>query len=159
MKTIRLFQALLGLVLVAAAIGKIQGAAEFTKALQSLKLSAVAVTTLLWLIPSVELVVGFNLILLPHAREALRVSVGLFGIFVIYQTLVMVSPAFQNAKCGCFGVAEVAGFDWPGWPLVRNVVFLAVAVLCFVRSKGTDALPTDSRAIQAPTLLPHDGVN
>ncbi len=79
---------------------------------------------LVWLIPAIELILVFLLLLPATRKKALWASFGLLSLFTLYIAVVM-TGIFGRVPCSCGGILSHMSY---GVHLIFNLVFVALAL-------------------------------
>jgi hypothetical protein len=86
------------------------------------------------LLVSLEIALGVALIAEKNPAKPLLLSASVMAAFTVFQAVTMIFPAKFTKTCPCFGAsADAVGIDW--WPLLRNVLLLALSIGCYLYYK------------------------
>jgi uncharacterized membrane protein YphA (DoxX/SURF4 family) len=120
----------IGLVMLAAALGKIGDPAAFSSQIHHFHLTPIGAENLLAVVlPWVELVAGLALVLGVHARSAAWLSAALM---VVFTAAVGTAVARHlDIGCGCFGTADATHVG--GKKLAENLLFTGAALVASLR--------------------------
>jgi uncharacterized membrane protein YphA (DoxX/SURF4 family) len=120
----------IGLVMLAAALGKIGDPAAFSTQIHHYRLVPVGAENLLAiLLPWVELLAGLSLVLGAHARSGAWLSAAMMAVFTL-----AVSTAVARGldiECGCFGTADASHVG--GMKLAENLLLTGAALVASLR--------------------------
>lgn len=120
----------IGLVMLAAALGKIGDPGAFSTQIHHYHLVPVGAENLLAvLLPWVELLAGLSLVLGPHARSGAWLSAAMMAVFTL-----AVSTAVARGldiECGCFGTADASHVG--GMKLAENLLLTGAALVASLR--------------------------
>jgi uncharacterized membrane protein YphA (DoxX/SURF4 family) len=120
----------IGLVMLAAALGKIGDPGAFSTQIHHYRLVPVGAENLLSvLLPWVELLAGLSLVLGPHARSGAWLSAAMMAVFTL-----AVSTAVARGldiECGCFGTADASHVG--GMKLAENLLLTGAALVASLR--------------------------
>ena len=120
----------IGLVMLAAALGKIGDPAAFSTQIHHFHLVPVAAENLLAvLLPWVELIAGLSLVLGAHARSGAWLSVAMMAVFTLAVTTAVARGL--DIECGCFGTADATHVG--GMKLAENLLFTGAALVASLR--------------------------
>jgi len=129
---IRLCRIAIGLVMIAAALGKIGDPAAFATQIHHYRLIPVGVENLLAiLLPWVELLAGLALVLGVRARSGAWLSAAMMAVFTL-----AVSAAVARGldiECGCFGTADASRVG--GMKLLENLLLTGAAFVASLRAR------------------------
>lgn len=123
---------LLGIVFLLAALGSIADPSAFAEKVAAYRLLPNQLINLFAIVlPWVELMVGLSLLNGLLSRSAALLAVALNAVFI--GAALSAIARRLDIGCGCFTAAE----STVGWGLiVRDLVFLAMAVVCYRYSEG-----------------------
>ena len=129
---IRLCRIAIGLVMIAAALGKIGDPAAFATQVHHYRLIPVGAENLLAiLLPWVELLAGLALVLGVRARSGAWLSAAMMAVFTL-----AVSAAVARGldiECGCFGTADASRVG--GMKLLENLLLTGAAFVASLRAR------------------------
>lgn len=133
--TIRLAQVAIGVVMIWAALAKIQDLKTFALQVHNfrvlpLALENAAAMTLPW----IELLAGLSLVLAVMPRSGGWITTVLLAVFTV--GVVAAVARGLDFECGCFGTADSTHVG--GVKIAQNLAMLAVASLSVVRPRGAD---------------------
>ena len=128
--TIRLCRVVVGLVMLAAALGKIADPGSFASQIHHFRLLPEGGENLLAiLLPWVELVAGLALVLGVRARSAAWLSTGMMVVFTLAVGLAVARGL--DIECGCFGTSDATKVG--GTKLVENLLITGAAIVASLR--------------------------
>lgn len=127
-------RALLFLVFVVAAIGKLVDRSGAQQALGDFRVPRMFVGLTSWLLPAAELSVAVLLFVQPLARGAAFAAAGLLGLFMIGIATAMARG--EAPDCNCFG--QIGSAPAGKKTLIRNAGLVAVAILVGVNGPGVN---------------------
>jgi len=120
----------IGLVMLAAALGKIGDPAAFSTQIHHYRLVPVGAENLLAvLLPWVELLAGLALVLGPHARSGAWLSAAMLAVFTL--TVGTAVARGLDIECGCFGTADASHVG--GMKLAENLLLTGAALVASLR--------------------------
>ena len=120
----------IGLVMLAAALGKIGDPAAFSTQIHHYRLVPVGAENLLAvLLPWVELLAGLALVLGPHARSGAWLSVAMLAVFTLAVGTAVARGL--DIECGCFGTADASHVG--GVKLAENLLLTGAALIASLR--------------------------
>jgi putative oxidoreductase len=130
--TVLLCQAVLALVLLAAALTKIGDAGTFARQIHYYRLVPFGLENLIAItLPWIELLMGLAILLRLDPRAGALAGAGLMGLFVL---LVGISVARGlDIECGCFGTADASHVGVA--KLLENTGLFAVAIVASLRPR------------------------
>lgn len=125
---------ILGLTFIYASYHKILAPADFAKIVYGYDLFPPAVINLIAIIlPFIELVAGFALILGIYPRSAVLIINGMLIAFIVVLSINLIRG--HEFNCGCFSVKN-AGFLSSAEPtLVRDIIYLMLGIQVFLFSE------------------------
>jgi len=120
----------IGLVMLAAALGKIGDPTAFSAQIHHYRLVPVGAENLLAvLLPWVELLAGLALVLGPHARSGAWLSVAMLAVFTLAVGTAVARGL--DIECGCFGTADASHVG--GMKLAENLLLTGAALIASLR--------------------------
>jgi uncharacterized membrane protein YphA (DoxX/SURF4 family) len=127
---IRLCRIAIGLVMIAAALGKIGDPAAFATQIHRYRLIPVGTENLLAIVlPWVELIAGLALVLGVRARSAAWLSSAMMVVFTLAVGLAVARGL--DIECGCFGTADATRVG--GLKLAENLLLTGTAIIASLR--------------------------
>lgn len=127
---VRLCRIAIGLVMIAAALGKIGDPGAFSAQIHNFRLIPVAAENLLAvLLPWVELIAGLALVLGVRARSAAWLSAAMMVVFTFAVSLALARGL--DIECGCFGTADATRVG--GMKLAENILLTGAAIVASLR--------------------------
>ena len=130
--TIRLCRIAVGLVMIAAALGKIADPAAFASQIHHFRLIPVGAENLLAsLLPWVELIAGLALVLGVRARSGAWLSAALMVVFTVAVTAALARGL--DIECGCFGTSDATRVG--GKKLLENLLITGAAAVASLRMR------------------------
>ena len=127
---IRLCRIVIGLVMIAAALGKIGDPGSFAAQIHHYRLIPVGAENLLAImLPWIELVAGLALVLGPYARSAAWLSAAMMVVFTLAVSLAVARGL--DIECGCFGTADATRVG--GLKLAENILLTGAALVASFR--------------------------
>ena len=129
---IRLCRIGVGLVMIAAALGKIGDPGAFASQIHHFRMIPVAGENLLAItLPWVELLVGLAMVLGPRARSGAWLSLAMMVVFTVAVGQAMARGL--DIECGCFGTADAQHVGTV--KLLENLGLTAAAWIAALRSR------------------------
>jgi len=120
----------IGLVMLAAALGKIGDPGAFSTQIHHYRLVPVGAENLLAvLLPWVELLAGLSLVLGPHARSGAWLSAAMMAVFTLAVGTAVARGL--DIECGCFGTADASHVG--GMKLAENLLLTGAALVASLR--------------------------
>jgi uncharacterized membrane protein YphA (DoxX/SURF4 family) len=120
----------IGLVMLAAALGKIGDPGAFSTQIHHYRLVPVGAENLLAvLLPWVELLAGLSLVLGPHARSGAWLSAAMMAVFTLAVGAAVARGL--DIECGCFGTADASRVG--GMKLAENLLLTGAALVASLR--------------------------
>ena len=127
-----LFRIAIGLVMLAAALGKIGDPAAFATQIHHYRLIPVGAENLLAiLLPWVELLAGLALVLGVRARSGAWLSAAMMTVFTLAMSAAVARGL--DIECGCFGTADASRVG--GMKLAENLLFTGAAFVASLRAR------------------------
>ena len=127
---IRVCRIAVGLVMLAAALGKIGDPAAFSTQIHHYRLiPAGAENMLAILLPWVELLAGLALVLGVRARSGAWLTAAMMTVFTLAVGVAVARGL--DIECGCFGTADASHVG--GMKLVENLLFTGAALVASLR--------------------------
>jgi uncharacterized membrane protein YphA (DoxX/SURF4 family) len=127
---IRLCRVGIGLVMLAAALGKIGDPAAFATQIHHYRLVPIEAENLLAiLLPWVELLAGLSLVLGAHARSGAWLSAAMMAVFTLAVTTAVARGL--DIECGCFGTSDATHVG--GMKLAENLLLTGAALIASLR--------------------------
>ena len=127
---IRVCRIAIGLVVLAAALGKIGDPAAFSTQIHHYRLIPVGAENLLAiLLPWIELLAGLALVLGVQARSGAWLSAAMMTVFTLAVGVAVARGL--DIECGCFGTADASRVG--GMKLVENLLFTGAALVASLR--------------------------
>lgn len=127
---IRLCRIAIGLVMIAAALGKIGDPGAFATQVHHFRLIPVGAENLLAIVlPWVELIAGLALVLGVRARSAAWLSAAMMVVFTLAVSLALARGL--DIECGCFGTADASRVG--GLKLAENLLLTGAAIIASLR--------------------------
>jgi putative oxidoreductase len=121
------FKVILGVTFIWASYPKIQNPAEFAKIIHGYDLfPAFSINLIAIIVPFIELLVGFSLIMRLFPQSAVLIINGLLSVFIILIVFNLIRG--HEYTCGCFSVAGQSGATSALILLVRDLVLLSMGV-------------------------------
>jgi putative oxidoreductase len=121
-----------GLVMIAAALGKIGDPAAFASQIHHYRLIPAAPENLLAItLPWIELVAGLALVLGVRARSGAWLVAAMMVVFTLAVTSALARNL--NIDCGCFGTADASRIGWT--KLLENIALTGAAVVASLRPR------------------------
>jgi len=134
----------IGVVFLAAALGKIGDAGAFARQIHHFRLLPLGLeNTLAITLPWIELVAALSLLLRFRPRAGAVITAGLMGLFVFVVAAAVARGL--DIECGCFGTSDASRVGTA--KLIENVGLLALALLASLR-------PAERQASLQETELP-----
>ena len=134
----------IGVVFLAAALGKIGDAGAFARQIHHFRLLPLGLeNTLAITLPWIELVAALALLLRFRPRAGAVITAGLMGLFVFVVAAAVARGL--DIECGCFGTSDASRVGTA--KLIENVGLLALALLASLR-------PAERQASLQETELP-----
>jgi len=132
---------IVGLIFLLAGLSKIGEIGDFYHTVTAISFLPQCIKGMIvFVIPAIELVIGFCLIIRTNIKEALFFSCLLLAIFVGFD--VYNNIAQPTHSCGCFKLQIPAWFNFTGWwDVPRNIVFLLFGVYAFLTNDGETCSP------------------
>jgi len=128
----RACQVAIGVVFLAAALGKIGDLGAFAGQVHNFQLVPVAAENLVAIaLPWVEIVAGLALVLGIRARAGAVVATGLMAVFIVAVAAALARDL--SIECGCFGKAGASRVGWS--KLAQNVGLLLLAAIGTLRKR------------------------
>jgi putative oxidoreductase len=119
-----------GLVMLAAALGKIGDPAAFSSQIHHYHLMPIGAENLLAIaLPWIELLAGLALVLGVHARSGAWLSAALMIVFTLAVGTAVARGL--DIECGCFGTADATHVG--GMKLAENLLFTGAALVASLR--------------------------
>ena len=129
---IRLCRIAVGLVMLAAALGKIGDPAAFATQIHHFRLMPIAGENLLAItLPWIELLAGLGLVLGVRARSGAWLSLAMMVVFTVAVGQAMARGL--DIECGCFGTADAQHVGTV--KLLENLAITAAAVVASLRPR------------------------
>jgi uncharacterized membrane protein YphA (DoxX/SURF4 family) len=120
----------IGLVMLAAALGKIGDPGAFSTQIHHYRLVPIGVENLLAiLLPWVELLAGLSLVLGAHARSGAWLSAAMMAVFTLAVGTAVARGL--DIECGCFGTADASHVG--GMKLAENLLLTGAALVASLR--------------------------
>jgi putative oxidoreductase len=120
----------IGLVMLAAALGKIGDPAAFATQIHHFRLIPIGAENLLAIaLPWVELIAGLTLVLGVHARSGAWLSSAMMVVFTLAVGAAVARGL--DIECGCFGTADATHVG--GMKLAENLLFTGAALVASLR--------------------------
>jgi uncharacterized membrane protein YphA (DoxX/SURF4 family) len=120
----------IGLVMLAAALGKIGDPAAFSTQIHHYRLAPIGAENLLAiLLPWVELLAGLSLVLGAHARSGAWLSAAMMAVFTLAVGTAVARGL--DIECGCFGTADASHVG--GMKLAENLLLTGAALVASLR--------------------------
>ena len=120
----------IGLVMLAAALGKIGDPAAFATQIHHFRLIPIGAENLLAIVlPWVELIAGLTLVLGVHARSGAWLSSAMMVVFTLAVGAAVARGL--DIECGCFGTADATHVG--GMKLAENLLFTGAALVASLR--------------------------
>ena len=120
----------IGLVMLAAALGKIGDPAAFATQIHHFRLIPIGAENLLAIVlPWVELIAGLTLVLGVHARSGAWLSSAMMVAFTLAVGAAVARGL--DIECGCFGTADATHVG--GMKLAENLLFTGAALVASLR--------------------------
>ncbi len=127
---IRICRIAVGLVMLAAALGKIGDPGAFSSQIHHFHLTPIGVENVMAIVlPWVELIVGLALVLGVHARSGAWLSAALMIVFTVAVSTALARKL--DIQCGCFGTADATRVG--GKKLVENLLLTGAALVASLR--------------------------
>lgn len=128
--TIRVCRIGIGLVMLAAALGKIGDPGTFATQIHHYRLIPVAAENLVAIVlPWVELIAGLALVLGVSARSGAWLSAAMMMVFTAAVSLAVARNL--DIECGCFGTADASHVG--GRKLAENLLLTGAALVASIR--------------------------
>jgi putative oxidoreductase len=120
----------IGLVMLAAALGKIGDPVAFSSQIHHYHLMPIAAENLLAIaLPWIELLAGLALVLGVHARSGAWLSAAMIIVFTLAVGTAVARGL--DIECGCFGTADATHVG--GMKLAENLLFTGAALVASLR--------------------------
>ena len=120
----------IGLVMLAAALGKIGDPAAFATQIHHFRLIPIGAENLIAIVlPWVELIAGLTLVLGVHARSGAWLSSAMMVVFTLAVGAAVARGL--DIECGCFGTADATHVG--GMKLAENLLFTGAALVASLR--------------------------
>jgi uncharacterized membrane protein YphA (DoxX/SURF4 family) len=127
---IRVCRIAVGLVMLAAALGKIGDPGAFSSQIHHFHLTPIGAENLIAaVLPWIELVAGLALVLGPYARSAAWLSAALMIVFTVAVGSAVARKL--DIECGCFGTADATHVG--GVKLAENLLITGAALVASLR--------------------------
>lgn len=130
----RAMRIILGGIFILASIDKIAYPPDFYLAIHNIGLvPEVLIKPFTFVIPWIELVVGFWIIFKPRMRIA---TLAAMSLCLIYVTIVAIKAFSQTtaSDCGCFGILPFLDSENIAFLMVRNVIFFGISITIYITS-------------------------
>jgi putative oxidoreductase len=135
----------IGLVFLAAALGKIGDPATFAKQIHYFRLLPGGFeNTIAIMLPWIELIAALSLLLRAHPRSGGLVTAGLMGLFVVVVAIALARRL--DIECGCFGTSDAGRVG--AAKLLENFGLLALAAIASLKP-AAGAVPAAAASVAA----------
>jgi putative oxidoreductase len=135
----------IGLVFLAAALGKISDPAAFARQIHYFRLLPGGLeNTVAIMLPWIELIASLSLLLRAHPRSGAIVTAGLMVMFVVVVAAALARGL--DIECGCFGTSDASRVG--AAKLLENLGLLALAAVASLKP-GSGMAPAPAAGIAA----------
>lgn len=132
---IYVFKLILGIAFIWASYIKIQDPAGFAKILYGYGVfPAISINLIAIVLPFIELVAGFSILMRFFPRSALLIINGLLGMFILLISFNLLRG--HQFDCGCFSVTGHSGMTATITLLIRDILLLGAGI--YVWKKSSD---------------------
>jgi uncharacterized membrane protein YphA (DoxX/SURF4 family) len=129
-RVVRVAQVGIGLVFLAAALGKISDPTAFAKQIHYFRLVPMGFeNTVAIMLPWIELVAALSLLMRAHPRSGALVTAGLMALFVAVVAAALARGL--DIECGCFGTSDASRVG--ATKLLENVGLLTLAAIASLK--------------------------